>query len=256
MAAQTRRTNRRDQRMKIAVIGTGYVGLVAGTCFAEVGNQVTCIDIDKAKIEKMQQGIVPIYEPELEDLFQRNIKEGRLAFTTDLEAGIDSAATIFLALPTPSGEDGSADLSYILGVAGQLGKLLKSYTVVVDKSTVPVGTAAIVRQHIARSATVPFDVVSNPEFLKEGFAVNDFMKPDRIIIGSSSDQANEVMRKLYAPFVCETSPIYFMDESSAEMTKYAANSFLATKISFMNEVANLCEKVGANIDQVRIGIGA
>lgn len=241
--------------MNITIIGTGYVGLVAGTCFAEIGNQVICVDIDQAKVERMQQGQVPIYEPELEDLFQRNIREGRLTFTTDLAAGVAKTETIFLALPTPSGEDGSADLSYILNVADKLGPLLQDYAVIVDKSTVPVGTAKKVAERIAKGATVPFDVVSNPEFLKEGFAVSDFMHPDRIVVGSSSERANEVMRQLYAPLITDNSPIFFMDEASAEMTKYAANSFLATKISFMNEIANICEKVGANVDQVRQGIG-
>ena len=242
--------------MNIVVIGTGYVGLVTGTCFAEMGNTVTCVDIDAAKVRRMQEGQVPIYEPDLENLFQRNIKEGRLHFTTDLSEGVREAQVIFLALPTPPGEDGSADLSYILGVAKDLGPLLHQYTIVIDKSTVPVGTAEKVREHIARTAKVEFSVVSNPEFLREGFAVSDFMKPDRVVIGTDSKKAQKILEELYAPFVRQGNPIYFMDERSAEMTKYAANAFLATKISFMNEIANLCEKVGANVDAVRLGIGS
>ncbi len=242
--------------MNIAVVGTGYVGLVTGTCFAETGNDVTCIDIDQTKVEKMQAGKVPIYEPDLENLFKRNIKEGRLHFTTDLQAGIEKAEVIFLALPTPPGEDGSADLSYILGVADELGVLLKHYTIIIDKSTVPVGTAERVREHIAKNAKVKFDVVSNPEFLREGFAVSDFLKPDRVVIGTQSPTAHTILRELYAPFVRQGNPLFFMDERSAEMTKYAANSFLATKISFMNEIANLCELTGADVDAVRLGIGA
>ncbi len=242
--------------MKIAVVGTGYVGLVTGTCFAEMGNTVTCVDIDKQKVAMMKKGRVPIYEPDLDNLFARNIKEKRLVFTTNLKEGIDGAEVVFLALPTPPGEDGSADLSYILGVADDLGKLLKSYTVVVDKSTVPVGTAERVRGHIARTAKVDFDVVSNPEFLREGFAVADFMKPDRVVVGTESVKAKALLKELYAPFVRQGSPLYFMDERSAEMTKYAANAFLATKISFMNEIANLCELTGADVDAVRLGIGS
>ncbi len=242
--------------MKVGVVGTGYVGLVTGTCFAEMGNDVTCVDIDKAKVKKMKAGQVPIYEPDLEKLFKRNIKEDRLHFTTDLKAGIKEAEVIFLALPTPPGEDGSADLSYILGVADDLGKTLDHYAIVIDKSTVPVGTADRVSKHIGKNAKVKYDVVSNPEFLREGFAVADFMKPDRVVIGTSSEKAKKVLNKLYEPFVKEGNPIFFMDEKSAEMTKYAANSFLATKISFMNEIANLCEKVGADVDAVRLGIGS
>jgi UDPglucose 6-dehydrogenase len=242
--------------MNIAVIGTGYVGLVTGTCFAEMGNSVTCVDIDDGKIKKMQAGQVPIYEPDLENLFRRNIKEDRLSFTTSLEQGIKNAQVIFLALPTPPGEDGSADLSYILGVGDDLGKLLDHYTIVIDKSTVPVGTAERVRSRIGKNAKVEFDVVSNPEFLREGFAVEDFMKPDRVVIGTDSEKAREVLEELYAPFTRQGNPIYFMDERSAEMTKYAANAFLATKISFMNEIANLCEKTGADVDAVRLGIGS
>jgi UDPglucose 6-dehydrogenase len=241
---------------QIAVVGTGYVGLVTGTCFAETGNMVTCIDIDQTKVEKMQQGQIPIYEPELDVLFERNIKAGRLHFTTDLAKGIADAEIIFLALPTPPGEDGSADLSYILGVAEQLGKLLTDFKVIVDKSTVPVGTAERVHAAIAANAKVDFAVVSNPEFLREGYAVADFMKPDRVVIGCSNERAAKIMESLYKPFVRQGNPIYFMDEKSAELTKYAANSFLATKITFMNEIANFCEVVGADVDKVRIGIGA
>ncbi|MFZ7116306.1 MAG: UDP-glucose dehydrogenase family protein [Bacteroidota bacterium] len=241
--------------MKIAVVGTGYVGLVTGTCFAETGNQVTCIDIDKAKVERMQKGEIPIYEPHLDLLFERNIEQGRLHFTTDLKKGIEDAKVIFLALPTPPGENGSADLKYILQVAEQLGHLLTKYTIVINKSTVPVGTAEKVRETISKNCTVDFDVVSNPEFLREGFAVDDFMKPDRVVIGTQSDRAKKTMTELYGPFVRQGNPVYFMDERSAELTKYAANAFLATKITFMNEIANLCERVGANVDSVRIGIG-
>jgi len=241
---------------KIAVVGTGYVGLVTGTCFAETGNQVVCVDIDKSKVEGMRNGKVPIYEPNLDVLFERNVNAGRLTFTTDLEMGIKDAEIIFLALPTPPGEDGSADLRYILGVADQLGHLLSDYAVIVDKSTVPVGTADKVREAIAKNARCQFDVVSNPEFLREGFAVSDFMKPDRVVIGAGSERARKVMGQLYKPFVRQGNPIIFMDERSAELTKYAANSFLATKITFMNEVANFCELVGADVDKVRIGIGS
>jgi UDPglucose 6-dehydrogenase len=241
--------------MKITVVGTGYVGLVTGTCFAETGNTVTCVDIDRAKIEKLKSGKVTIYEPGLELLFERNLKQGRLSFTTDLKDGIKDAKIIFLALPTPPGEDGSADLKYILGVAENLGPLLSDYTVIVDKSTVPVGTADKVRAKIAPNAKVAFDVVSNPEFLREGVAVEDFMKPERVVIGTTSPAARKVMEALYAPFVRQGNPLVFMDERSAELTKYAANSFLATKISFMNEIANLCELVGADVDSVRKGIG-
>ena len=242
--------------MNIAVVGTGYVGLVTGTCFAETGNQVICIDIDANKVEKMKNGQIPIYEPELDVLFARNIKAGRLSFTTDLATGIQDAEVVFLALPTPPGEDGSADLSYILGVAKQLGSLLTDYKVIVDKSTVPVGTAELVRAAIAENAKVNFAVVSNPEFLREGFAVSDFMKPDRVVIGASDARAAQTMEQLYKPFVRQGNPIYFMDEKSAELTKYAANAFLATKITFMNEIANFCEVVGADVDKVRIGIGS
>ena len=242
--------------MKIAVVGTGYVGLVTGTCFAETGNHVICVDIDKEKVSKLQSGVVPIYEPHLDSLFERNIKQGRLHFTTDLAEAIKEAKIIFLALPTPPGEDGSADLSYILGVAKDLGKIITDYKIIVNKSTVPVGTAEKVRETIAKNIKTEFDVISNPEFLREGFAVDDFMKPDRVVVGSSSERANKIINELYAPFVRQGNPIYFMDERSAELTKYAANAFLATKITFMNEIANLCEKVGANVDAVRIGIGS
>jgi len=241
--------------MKIAVIGTGYVGLVTGTCFAETGNTVTCVDIDQEKIKKLQDGIITIYEPGLEQLFERNIKQQRLFFTTNLEEGIQGAKIIFLALPTPPGEDGSADLKYILKVAEDLGPLLKDYTVLVDKSTVPVGTTEKVTSKIAARAQVDFDVVSNPEFLREGVAVEDFMKPDRVVIGTNSARARKVMESLYAPFVRQGNPIIFMDDRSAELTKYAANSFLATKITFMNEIANLCELLGADVDSVRKGVG-
>ena len=241
--------------MKIAVIGTGYVGLVTGTCFAETGNRVTCVDIDPNKIESLNNGVIPIYEPGLEALFERNSRQDRLHFTTNLKEGIEGAEIIFLALPTPPGEDGSADLSYILGVAHDLGKILNEYAVIVDKSTVPVGTAEKVRVKIAENVKVDFDVVSNPEFLREGVAVEDFMKPDRVVIGVSSERAKEIMRKLYAPLVRQGNPIIYMDERSAELTKYAANSFLATKISFMNEVANICDLLGADVDMVRKGMG-
>jgi UDPglucose 6-dehydrogenase len=241
---------------KIAVVGTGYVGLVTGTCFAETGNQVICVDIDKHKVDRMKNGEVPIYEPHLDVLFERNIKQGRLQFTTDLPEAVKDAEIIFLALPTPPGEDGSADLSYILGVADELGKIIEDYKVIVDKSTVPVGTAAKVTEAISKNAKVDFDVVSNPEFLREGFAVDDFLKPDRVVIGTSSKRAEEIMGQLYKPFVRQGNPIIFMDEKSAELTKYAANSFLATKITFMNEIANFCELVDADVDKVRIGIGS
>src|ERR1700760_4427721 len=242
--------------MKIAVVGTGYVGLVTGTCFAETGNDVICVDIDAGKVQKLANGQITIYEPGLEKLFLRNLKEERLKFTTSLEDGIKEAQIIFLALPTPPGEDGSADLKYILGVSDSLGKLLKDYKVIVDKSTVPVGTAEKVHAAIAKNCKGEFDVVSNPEFLREGVAVEDFMKPDRVEIGTSSERARKIMGDLYAPFVRQGNPVIFMDERSAELTKYAANSFLATKISFMNEIANLCELVGADVDMVRRGIGS
>ena len=242
--------------MKIAVVGTGYVGLVTGTCFAETGNDVICVDIDKAKVDKLSSGQITIYEPGLEKLFLRNQKEGRLHFTTVLQDAVKDAKIIFLALPTPPGEDGSADLKYILGVADDLGKIIKDYKVIIDKSTVPVGTADKVHAAIAKNTSIEFDVVSNPEFLREGVAVDDFMKPDRVVIGTTSERAKKLMNDLYAPFVRQGNPIIFMDEKSAELTKYAANSFLATKITFMNEIAQLCERLGADVDMVRKGIGS
>ncbi len=246
--------------MKIAVVGTGYVGLVTGTCFAETGNNVICVDIDEEKVARMQRGEVPIYEPGLEPLFERNTRAGRLTFTTRLEEAVEQSEIIFLALPTPPGEDGSADLSYILGVAAQLGPMIAAqgqYKVIVDKSTVPVGTAERVHAAIAAHCDKTlFDVVSNPEFLREGVAVEDFLKPDRVVIGTRAPRARQLMQQLYEPFVRQGNPILFMDERSAEMTKYAANSYLATRITFMNEIANLCERVGANVDMVRIGMGS
>lgn len=241
--------------MKITVVGTGYVGLVTGTCLAETGNEVLCIDIDEEKVNIMKSGKVPIYEPHLDVLFDRNIRAKRLRFSTSLKDGLEHGSIIFLALPTPEDEDGSADLSYILGVAGQIGKMISDYKVIVDKSTVPVGTADKVREVIAAETDAEFDVVSNPEFLREGFAVDDFLKPERIIIGSSSERATDLMKKLYKPFVRSGNPIITMDERSAELTKYAANSFLASKITFMNEIANFCELVGADVDKVRVGMG-
>ncbi|MGG9970270.1 UDP-glucose dehydrogenase family protein [Ferruginibacter sp. SUN002] len=246
--------------MKIAVVGTGYVGLVTGTCFAETGNKVTCVDIDKSKVDKLSSGTITIYEPGLEKIFLRNQKEGRLNFTTSLADGIKDAQIIFLALPTPPGEDGSADLKYILGVAADLGKIIEptDYKVIIDKSTVPVGTSDKVHAALIKSGANEnsFAVVSNPEFLREGVAVDDFMKPDRVVIGTSSEKAKKILNDLYAPFVRQGNPIIFMDEKSAELTKYAANSFLATKITFMNEIAQLCELLGADVDLVRKGIGS
>ncbi|MCB0429139.1 MAG: UDP-glucose/GDP-mannose dehydrogenase family protein [Flavobacteriales bacterium] len=242
--------------MNVAVIGSGYVGLVTGTCLAETGNQVVCVDIDKEKVARMQAGEVPIYEPDLDVMFERNIKQGRLTFTTSLEEGVKNAKVVFMALPTPPGEDGSADLSYVLRVAEDLGRIMQDYKVVVTKSTVPVGTSDKVKEAIGRLAKAEFDVVSNPEFLREGFAVDDFMKPDRVVVGTSSEKAAKIMKELYSPYVRQGNPIIIMDERSSELTKYAANAFLATKISFMNEVANLCEKVGADVDQIRMGIGS
>ena len=245
---------------KIAVVGTGYVGLVSGTCFAEAGNNVCCIDIDVQKVDKLKSGQITIYEPGLEKLFKRNVSEGRLTFTTNLEEGIKGREIIFLALPTPPGEDGSADLKYILSVAAELGKLLNEddFKVIVDKSTVPVGTADLVRKTIIENGASPdcFDIVSNPEFLREGVAVDDFMKPDRVVIGYSNEKSKTIMGELYAPFVRQGNPVYYMDERSAELTKYAANSFLATKITFINEIARLCEILGADVDMVRFGIGS
>ncbi len=242
--------------MKIAVIGTGYVGLVTGTCFAETGNEVTCVDIDQRKVDKLSAGDITIYEPGLEKIFLRNLKEQRLHFTSDLKAGIKDAKILFLALPTPPGEDGSADLKYVLGVAKDLGNIIEDYVVVVDKSTVPVGTAEKVQKAIAENSKVEFDVVSNPEFLREGVAVEDFMKPDRVVIGTNSERSKKLMNELYAPFVRSGNPLIYMDVRSAELTKYAANSFLATKISFMNEIAQLCERMGADVDMVRLGVGS
>jgi len=241
--------------MNIAVVGTGYVGLVTGTCFSELGNHVTCIDIDEEKVKKLNAGEIPIYEPGLEALFQRNTSHGRLKFTTDLSKGLEEAMVVFLALPTPPGEDGSADLSYVLQVAEDIGPLLNDYTVIVTKSTVPVGTVEKVQEIISKKAKVDFDVVSNPEFLREGVAVEDFMKPDRVVVGTQSLKARSIMDALYAPLVRQGNPIIFMDERSSELTKYASNAFLATKITFMNEMANLCEMVGANVDDVRRGVG-
>lgn len=243
--------------MKIAIIGTGYVGLVTGTCFAETGNNVTCIDIDKKKVADLKDGVSPIYEPGLDVLLERNIRDKRLTFTTSLAEGIEGAKVVFMALPTPPGKDGAADLQYLVGVAKSLGSLLTQYTVVVNKSTVPVGTAEKVAEVLAEYADrALFDVVSNPEFLREGVAVDDFLKPDRVVVGTSSERAKRVMEELYQPFVRQGNPIFYMDERSAEMTKYAANSYLAMRISFMNEMANLCERTGANVDWVRIGMGA
>jgi len=242
--------------MKIAIVGTGYVGLVTGTCLAETGNQVICVDVNEKKVEMMQQGQLPIYEPGLELLFYRNIVQKRLHFTTDLAAAISEAKIIFLALPTPPGDDGSADLSYVLGAAKDIAELITEYKVIVTKSTVPVGTADKVTAVMNAHTQTEFAVVSNPEFLREGVAVEDFMKPDRVVIGSTDERARKLMAELYAPYVRQGNPVIFMDERSSELTKYAANSFLATKISFMNEIANLCELVGADVDMVRRGIGA
>ena len=242
--------------MRIAVVGTGYVGLVAGTCFAESGNDVVCIDIDQAKIEKLRAGVVPIYEPGLEELLRRNVRDGRLSFTTDYAEGVPRADVVFIAVGTPPGENGAADLKYVLAAARSIGRHIDDYTVIVDKSTVPVGTAAKVKAAVREVTTREFDVVSNPEFLKEGAAIDDFLKPDRVVIGTDSPRAAEVMDELYAPFVRTGNPILHMDVASAELTKYAANAMLATRISFMNEIANICRLVGANIDAVRRGIGS
>lgn len=242
--------------MNITIVGTGYVGLVTGTTLAELGNSVYCVDIDAAKVEAMKQGFVPIYEPGLEEMFARNIAAKRLFFTTDIKEALDKSEVIYLALPTPPGEDGSADLSYVISVANQIGEMMTDYKVVVNKSTVPVGTANKVREVISSKTDIPFDVVSNPEFLREGFAVEDSMNPARVIVGSSSEKAKEIMAKIYQPFTNTGIPIIFMDEKSSELTKYAANSFLAVKITFMNEIANYCEKVGADVDKVRLGMGS
>ncbi|HJW17789.1 MAG TPA: UDP-glucose/GDP-mannose dehydrogenase family protein, partial [Flavisolibacter sp.] len=241
---------------KITVVGTGYVGLVTGTCLAETGNHVCCVDIDERKVNKLRNGQITIYEPGLEKLFERNLKEERLSFTTDLKEGLEDSEIVFLALPTPPGEDGSADLKYVLGVADHIGKLLTDYKIIIDKSTVPVGTAEKVHAAIAKNYNGEFDVVSNPEFLREGVAVEDFMKPDRIVIGTTSERAKVLLTELYGPYVRQGNPIIFMDERSAELTKYAANAFLATKISFMNEIAQMCERLGADVDMVRKGIGS
>lgn len=241
--------------MKIAVIGTGYVGLVSGTCFADSGNDVTCVDIDEQKVNKLRAGEIPIYEPGLRTIFTRSIREGRLHFTTNLKEGVKDTEIIFLCLPTPPGADGQADLSAVLKVAEELGGLIEDYKVIVNKSTVPVGTADRVRKAISQNSSVDFDVVSNPEFLREGAAVDDFMKPERVVVGTSSEHAAEIMTTLYEPFVRSGNPIIIMDERSSELTKYAANAMLATKITFMNEIANICEKVGANVDNIRKGIG-
>lgn len=245
--------------MNIAIVGTGYVGLVSGTCFAESGNQVTCVDIDSQKVDRLKGGEIVIYEPGLEVLFKRNLAGGRLHFTTDLKSAVEKSDLIFLALPTPPGEDGSADLSYVLGVAKEIGVILsdhKQYKVIINKSTVPVGTADKVNDKIAENYSGEFDVVSNPEFLREGAAVDDFMKPDRVVVGTKSDKARSLMKQLYKPFVRQGNPVYFMDERSAEITKYAANSYLATRITFMNELANICERVGADVEIIRKGMGS
>ncbi|WBV55554.1 UDP-glucose/GDP-mannose dehydrogenase family protein [Chryseobacterium daecheongense] len=242
--------------MNITIVGTGYVGLVTGTTLAELGNSVYCVDIDEKKVEGMKNGIVPIYEPNLEEMFHRNIQSQRLFFTTNLKEALDKSEVVYLALPTPPGEDGSADLSYVLSVANSIGELMTEYKVIVNKSTVPVGTAEKVREVISSKTNIPFDVVSNPEFLREGFAVEDSMNPARVVVGSSSERAKNIMSKIYQPFTNTGIPIIFMDEKSSELTKYASNSFLAVKITFMNEIANYCEKVGADVDKVRLGMGS
>ncbi len=242
--------------MKIAVVGSGYVGLVLGACLAENGNDVTCIDKDAAKVRRLRRGIMPIYEPGLEEMVRRNRKERRLEFTTDLRRSVRGAGIVFIAVGTPQHEDGSADLTHVLGVARDIAKAMNGYKVIVDKSTVPVGTAARVREIVGRETSHPFSVVSNPEFLKQGAAVEDFLKPDRVVIGVEDDRARTLMMELYAPFTRTGAPIMMMDCASAEMCKYAANAILATRISFMNEVANVCEAFGANVDHVRKAIGA
>lgn len=241
--------------MKIGVIGTGYVGLVTGVCFADSGNHVICVDNNPAKLESLKRGEIPIYEPGIKPLFDRSVRENRLEFSSNLEYAVDNSDIIFLCLPTPPGEDGQADLKYVLNVGEDIGKIIKSYKVIVNKSTVPVGTAEKVTERLNRNAKVEFDVVSNPEFLREGAAVEDFMKPERVVVGTTSTRAMELMKQLYDPFVRSGNPVLFMDERSSELTKYAANAFLATKITFMNEIANVCERVGANVDNVRRGIG-
>lgn len=242
--------------MKISIIGSGYVGLVSGTCFAEKGHNVVCIDNNEDKIKKMKEKIIPIYEPELENIFKKNIDNGNLTFSTDLKDALENTDVIFLCLPTPPGEDGSADLSYVLNVSGKIGELIKSYKIIVNKSTVPVGTSQKTKDIIKSKTSVPFDVVSNPEFLREGLAVKDFMNPDRIIIGTDSERVRKVMKEIYAPYIKDDKQLIFMDEKSSELTKYASNSFLATKITFMNEISNFCEKTGADVDMVRIGMGS
>src|SRR5688500_14649463 len=242
--------------MKITVVGTGYVGLVLGACLAETGNDVTCVDKDAAKVRMLRKGRVPIYEPGINELVEKNQHEGRLTFTTQLPGAVEGAEIVFIAVGTPQGEDGSADLQHVLGVARDIGRSMNKYTVVVDKSTVPVGTAKKVHAAIAGETTQPFSVVSNPEFLKQGAAIEDFMKPDRVVIGVEDDRAAAVMKELYAPFTRTGAPIMMMDAASAELSKYAANSILASRISFMNEIANVCELMGADVDQVRKAIGA
>ncbi len=242
--------------MKIAVVGTGYVGLVTGTCLSETGNMVTCVDINEDKVTQLRNGQVPIYEPGLDVLLHRNTEQGRLRFTTNLAEAVADAQLIFLALPTPPGGDGAADLSYVLGAAKDIASIITDYKVVITKSTVPVGTADKVKAIFTQHTSVDVDVVSNPEFLREGVAVDDFMKPDRVVVGTTSERAQKLMSELYGPYVRQGNPIIFMDERSSELTKYAANSFLATKITFMNEIANVCELVGADVDAVRRGIGA
>jgi len=242
--------------MNLTVIGTGYVGLVTGTCLADMGNNVTCVDIDEDKVAKMKKGQVPIYEPNLEELFHKNIQGNRLRFTTNLKEAVKTSTVIFLALPTPQDEDGSADLSYVEAVANDLGEIIEDYKIIINKSTVPVGTSDKVKAIVSKKTDVEFDVVSNPEFLREGFAVKDFMEPQRIIIGTSSDKAKKILSSLYKPFIDVKRPIIFMDERSSELTKYASNNFLATKITFMNEIANLCEIIGADVDMVRMGMGS
>ena len=242
--------------MNITIVGTGYVGLVTGTTLAELGNSVYCVDIDADKVEKMKKGIVPIYEPNLEEMFLRNIQANRLFFTTNIKEALDKSDVIYLALPTPPGGDGAADLSFVLSVANQIGEMMTDYKVIVNKSTVPVGTADKVSAVIASKTNIPFDVVSNPEFLREGFAVEDSMNPSRVVVGCSSERARDIMAQIYQPFTNIGIPIIFMDEKSSELTKYAANSFLAVKITFMNEIANYCELVGADVDKVRLGMGS
>jgi len=242
--------------MKICVVGTGYVGLVAGACLAEMGNEVICVDNNELKIQEIMRGNIPIYEPGLEELIQANVRENRLSFTTKLSEAVNNSLICFIAVGTPQGDDGSCDLSYVFGVAEEIAKSMKEYKVIVNKSTVPVGTAENVHKIVKALTNIDFDVVSNPEFLKQGAAVDDFLKPDRVIIGSESQRATEIMQELYSPFLRTGNPVIIMDVKSAEMSKYAANSFLATKISFVNELANICEKIGADIEQVRIGMSS